>query len=157
MRMPFRISALLLLLAGCGSVEETTEEQVPPPAIPPPYIVRDSIRSEPPLSFRIQSDTVAAAGVPGTEAAPRSTDAPDIRFMVQIGSYRNAANAAAIQSRARERYGIPVMNEFDPARGLYQIRMGFFETREAAQLMRDRLVREHPSEYGDAWIVRLRP
>lgn len=151
------VALLTALLAGCGTPEYATDQRVPPPTIPPPYVVPDTVRPEPPLSFRIQSDTVATAGTPGAAPQGSTAESPDIRYMVQIGSFRNAANAAAIQARARERYGVPVVNDYNTITGLYQIRIGFFETREAALALRNRLAREFPEEYGDAWVVRLAP
>jgi cell division septation protein DedD len=75
--------------------------------------------------------------------------------MVQIGAFKDAQNASRIQALARERYHQPVFNDYNTAISLYQIRLGFFETREAAREFRDRMAREFPEEYKDSWVAQL--
>jgi cell division protein FtsN len=150
------IMLLPLIIGGCGSSDETYQE-APPPPIPPPYVIRDTIRIETPVAFQVQSDTVAPRSGPAAGHDLHTSAVPDIRYSVQIGSFKIAANAADVQARARERYGIPVVNDFNTVTGLYQIRIGFFASRESAMDLRNRLAREFPAEYGDAWVVRLTP
>lgn len=76
--------------------------------------------------------------------------------MVQIGAFKDPYNASRIQTLARARYRIPVLNDFHPVYGLYQIRIGFFETVEAARGFRDRLRQEFPNDYADSWVVQLK-
>lgn len=151
----FRISPLLILviaavlsLAACGSVEETEK-------ITPPPVVEIQKPPEPPVSFSTKTDTVATVtSSQQTESAAVQRN-PEIRFMVQIGAFRDAQNASRIQALARERYHQPVLNDYNTAISLYQIRLGFFETREAAKAFRDRMAREYPEEYKDAWVAQL--
>ena len=75
--------------------------------------------------------------------------------MVQIGSYTESKNASSVQSRARRRYQRPVVKEYSTAKRRYQIRIGFFETEQAANEFRFRLMKEYPEEYRGAWVVRV--
>lgn len=131
-------------LFGCSSVEEAQE------VLPPP------VKEEPArVEFQSTTDTVA---VTSTGRAPANAPGkePQIRFMVQIGAFKNARLAASVQARARERYRMPVLNDYYLNAGLYQIRIGFFETREAAMEFRARMLKEYREEYKDAWVVQLR-
>jgi len=142
-------AAVLLLWAGCGSTEEAEEEATPPPPSPVWHPV------EPPVSFQTRTDTVVSA-TPLTQSTPvvASRD-PEIRFMVQVGAFKDAHNASRVQALTRQRCTIPVLNDFNTEIGLYQIRVGFFETREAAQAFRQQLVTDYPEDYRDAWVVQL--
>jgi hypothetical protein len=51
---------------------------------------------------------------------------------------------------------MPVLNDYHIQMGLYQIRIGFFETRRGAEAFRKRMVMEHPAEYKDSWVVQLK-
>jgi len=53
-------------------------------------------------------------------------------------------------------YRMPVLNDYLAGAGLYQIRIGFFESRENARTFQQQMKREYPSEYGDSWIVQLK-
>jgi cell division septation protein DedD len=138
----------VLALWGCGSSEEM-REATPPPATPP-------VQSQPKLGFETRVDTVKTVSEgerAGTEESPREGQ---IRFMIQIGAFKDARNASRIQGIARERYHLPVLNDFHTRLGLYQIRIGFFETREQAMVFRQQMRTGFPSEYKDAWVVQLK-
>jgi cell division septation protein DedD len=142
-------SALTVILPGCGS----TEEQAAPgtPASPAP-------RTERPegMQFRTRADTVTAlhAAETGTVGAPGKT--AQVRFMVQIGAFKDPKHASAVQAAARKRYRMPVLNDYLAGPGLYQIRIGFFESRENARTFQQQMKREYQSEYEDSWIVQLK-
>ncbi len=76
--------------------------------------------------------------------------------MVQVGAYKDPQNANTVQVAARERYHLPVLNDYHTVLGLYQIRIGFFETREAAQDFLGKMQHDYPSDYKDSWIVQLK-
>ena len=76
--------------------------------------------------------------------------------MVQIGAFQDPANASAVQLRARERFHTPVLNDYHTGLKLYQVRIGFFEDYQSANRFRSQMVREHPADYGDSWIVQLK-
>ena len=142
-------SALVLCLPGCGSSREPAAGGNPGPPIP---------RSESPdrVQFHTQADTVTA--LHGSELGMVGTPGrtPQIRFMVQIGAFRDPHHASAVQAGARKRYHMPVMNDYLAGSGLYQIRIGFFESRENAHSFQQQMRRDYPSEYGDSWIVQLK-
>jgi cell division septation protein DedD len=75
--------------------------------------------------------------------------------MVQIGAFKDPHLATAVQSTARQRYHMPVLNDYNIQVGLYQIRLGFFETRSSAQAFRRKMVQEYPADYKDSWVVQL--
>lgn len=132
-----------LLLFSCGS----TEEQTKPPGPPP----------EPgPIGFKSTKDTVLTIRPPA-EVVTEETEERVIRYMVQIGAFSNPVNASRVQELARERFGIPVFNDYRTDLKLYQVRIGFFEDRTAAVAFRGELIREFPGDYYDAWIVELLP
>jgi cell division septation protein DedD len=142
-------SALAVFLPGCGSSEEPAAAGRP--ATPSP-------RNEGPekVQFHTRADTVTAlhAAEHGTVGAQGM--ATRIRFMVQIGAFKDPHHASAVQGEARKRYHMPVANDFLAGPGLYQIRIGFFETRKEAQTFQQQMRRDYPSEYKDSWIVQLK-
>lgn len=133
------------LIAGCGSSENVDRDWS---ALP------DTTAQTRKSSFETRTDTVLAAdGKRSTEAS--EVNASPVRFTVQIGSYSIAKNASAAQGVARQRYSLPVVNEYNAARRMYQIRIGFFETDAAAKEFRLQLVRDHPADYKGAWVVQI--
>ena len=149
---PFVIvsSALAVFLPGCGS---TVEEAAP---VPPPARPATTAERQEGIQFRTHADTVTAlhAAETGTVGAPGR--AAQVRFMVQIGAFKDPKHASAVQAAARREYRMPVLNDYLAGPGLYQIRIGFFESRESARAFREQLMREHPSQYDDSWIVQLK-
>ena len=142
-------SALAVLLPGCSSTEEPAAQPGPP--LPAP-------RTEPPrgVQVRTSADTVNAlhAAVHGTVGAAEKR-AGD-RFTVQIGAFREAPRAGALQAQARRRFHESVLNDYHAGTGLYQIRIGSFATREEARAFLERIRHDYPADYADSWIVHLR-
>jgi hypothetical protein len=136
-------------LLGCGSAEEAQEALKPAP--------RPPVREEPAhVEFQSKTDTVDVTQTGRADNFKAPGREPSIRFMVQIGAYKDPRLAAAVQTLARERYHMPVLNDFFLKAGLYQIRIGFFETRGAAMEFRARMLKEYQEDYRDAWVVQLR-
>lgn len=138
---------LAAMLAGCGATSEP--ERVPPP----PQVIQ---QPAPRMEFESQTDTVnavhteeGAGHLPGGE--------PQIRFMVQIGAFRDPHLASNVQNTARQRFKLPVLNDYNTQLSLYQIRIGFFETREAALAFREQMQKSFPGDYADSWLVQLKP
>lgn len=142
-------SALAVFLPGCGSTEEPAARPMPAPPAP---------RAQSPegVQFHTRSDTVTALHPTehGTVGAPGRT--LQIRFMVQIGAFKDPHRASEVQSAARGRYHMPVLNDYTAGPGLYQIRIGFFESRDAARAFQAQMRREYPTDYNDSWIVQLK-
>ena len=142
-------SALAVFLPGCGSTEE-------PAARPQP--VQPAPETAPPrgVQFNTRADTVTAlhAAEHGTVGGGGRT--AQIRFMVQIGAFKDPHHASAVQAEARKRYHMPVLNDYLAGSGLYQIRIGFFETRETARVFQLQMRRDYPAQYNDSWIVQLK-
>ena len=140
-----------LLCAGCGSTEEVAP---PSPQAPAPSPTKQE--EAPPIRFETKTDTVNTVG--NVEHPEPTADAREaqIRFMVQVGAYKDPQNASTVQVTARDRYHLPVLNDYHATLGLYQIRIGFFESREAAQQFLEKMQHDFPTDYKDSWIVQLK-
>ena len=75
--------------------------------------------------------------------------------MVQIGSFTDAQNASNVQLLARQRYKLPVVNDYNAARHQYQIRIGFFEKEQSANEFLRKLRSDYPNDYKDGWVVQI--
>ncbi len=108
------------------------------------------------MQFETKTDTVAMEKALRKSGSPRGSREPQIRYMVQIGAFKDPQYASFVQTTARSRYHLPVLNDYNTAHALYQIRIGFFEKRDDAYKFRQRMQHEHPSDYKDAWVVQLK-
>ncbi len=142
---------IALALAGCGSSTETREAET---QAPPASAAQTPSR----IRFETRTDTVALekSQIDSMRLPPAGERQVEVRFMVQIGAFKDAHYASLVQSAARERYHMPTINDYNTESALYQIRLGFFETREAATAFRQRLLKDYPRDYKDAWIVQLK-
>jgi cell division septation protein DedD len=145
---PF-ISAFFIVLAfvGCGSSEQADRDWL---GTQP----QDTTTQER-TSFEIRTDTVTTQGPRQPAQPPSQFNSAPVRFMVQIGSFTNVQNASEVQLLARQRYALPVVNDYNAARRRYQIRIGFFETQEDAGEFLQKLRTDFPQEYNDAWVVQI--
>jgi len=144
-------------LLGCGSTEETSQAQPPPPQAeehPSPPAGAEAQQKK--MGFETQTDTVTAVHPAERRNVGGRDRQAHIRFMVQIGAFKDPHMASACQAEARKRYHMPVLNDFHAGTGLYQIRIGFFETREGARGFLHQIQGEHPKDYKDSWIVQLK-
>jgi len=140
-------SVLALFIPSCGSSPTSGERpEAPAPAKESPEDVQ----------FHTRADTVTALHGAEHGTVGASGRSEQIRFMVQIGAYKDPHHASAVQAAARKRYTIPVLNDFYAGAGLYQIRIGFFDSREAARAFQQKMQRDYPADYKDSWIVQLK-
>ena len=146
----FILSCVAVWGSGCGTTEET--DQVPRPESKP------VLKEEPPpgVQFESRTDTVAVVHATNPDSSAPQGKQPEIRYMVQLGAFKDPQLATAAQAAARARYLLPVLNDYNPLVGLYQIRIGSFLTREAANEFKSRIQKEFPADYKDSWIVQLR-
>ena len=148
---PYAIVILLgALFAGCGSSTETQETQTLPP---PPTVMK---QVPPKMEFETKTDTVAMEKSQLDSARSHQSLDLQVRYMVQIGAFKDPRYASTVQTTARARYRIPALNDYNTALGLYQIRIGFFETKADAYVFRRRMLQEYPNDYKDAWVVQLK-
>ncbi len=136
-------------VSGCGTSAESDRRWLQLPV--------DSTARTSESEFETQTDTVAAQQQQEPPAHGTLQQPAGTRYTVQIGSFQRQRNASVAQAMARQRFELPVVNDYNTARRRYQIRVGFFLTREEAAAFRSRIVNEYPREYGDAWIVRITP
>ncbi len=141
------IAGVLLLAQGCGTTEEA--EETPPVK---PGVGQEARQKE----FETKTDTVNAQGSGRQHEAPQTADALPVRFTVQVGAFKDPHNASRIQTIARERYHMPVINDYQAKLGLYQIRIGFFDTQAAAEAFLRKMQQDYPKEYKDSWVVQLK-
>jgi cell division septation protein DedD len=127
-------------------VPETATPGTPPPQTP---------AQQQPEEFVARVDTIEAAGTAGTAGTDTTLADGEVLFSIQIGAYKEPANASAAQSHARERYTLPVLNEFQERPGLYRIRIGNFATREEAAAQLARMRTAFPADYRDSFILQL--
>lgn len=139
----------VVLLMGCSSSGETEDSETAPPTTP-------TTKPTPGMEFETTTDTVALEKSQLESIRAPHTRDPEVRYMVQIGAFKDPQYASVVQSAARDRYHIPAVNDYNTALALYQIRMGFFETREAAVAFKQRIQRDYPKDYKDAWVVQLK-
>ena len=142
------VFGLTSLMSGCGTTSE-------PEKIPPPPPVRELPAQR--MEFESHTDTVNAVQTTNVGGQPVSSGQPQIRFMVQIGAFRDPHLASIVQNTARQRFKMPVLNDYNTQLNLYQIRIGFFEAREAAQTFRLKVQKDFPGDYTDSWVVQLKP
>ena len=145
---------LVLVLPGCGSSGESVDNQRESPTqeqLSPPKEVPAKK-----LEFETRTDTVTA--LHGNEHKDTQAQGHElqIRFTVQIGAFKDPHNASAVQTKARKRYRLPVLNDYLSGLALYQIRIGFFESRASAHAFRQRMIQEYPDDYKDSWVVQLK-
>jgi hypothetical protein len=133
------------LLAGCGSTQEVDTG----------WLESDTTSQRQTTLFETRTDTVATVGAKHVTESSSPYNSSLVRFMVQIGAFRDPLFASTVQATARLRYKLPVVNDYNAGRRLYQIRIGFFEAEEAARAFIAQLRTEYPHDYKDAWIVQI--
>jgi cell division septation protein DedD len=138
------------LLGGCGSSTESRETQTSSD----PRAVNKQVPSK--MVFETRTDTVALQKTQLDSIGAHRTRELQVRYMVQIGAFKDPQYASAVQTTARERYHKPALNDYNTTLALYQIRIGFFETKTDAYAFRQRMRREYPNDYKDAWVVQLK-
>jgi cell division septation protein DedD len=146
------VIALGVVASGCGPEEQVTSRAADTTA------VSSSVPAQQPKAPEVESrvDTVNSLHHEEGDGNTRDSTGAQIRFMVQVGAFKDPQLASAIQTSTRKRYHLPVLNDYFAALGLYQIRVGFFTTREEAHLFRQKMIDEFPADYRDSWVVQLR-
>lgn len=155
MRPCIVVLACSLFLGGCAATDGTRNEASVPGAATVSTPAPQPTAQQQPEEFVARVDTIEAAGTAGAVVADTTLADGAVLFSIQIGAYKEPANASAAQSQARERYTLPVLNEFQPSPGLYRIRIGNFSTREEATAHLVRMRVAFPADYKDSFILQL--
>lgn len=152
----FTILLAPVFLAGCASSSDADREWLNIPPMDTTAHTRLPDGQAGKTTFETHTDTVNAEGArTRTQTQSGVEGSSAVRFTVQIGSFADAKNASIVQAAARQRYQLPVVNEYNAQRKRYQIRIGFFESREAAIAFCARLKSDFPQEYKDAWVAQI--
>jgi len=142
----------MAVLAGCGTGEQISDDMAPPgdgsSSLPPS-------QSQGQVEFVTRTDTVDVLRTDGPAATDSLATAGVERFAIQIGAFKDPQNAISFQNLTRERYHLPMSNEFNAGLGFYQIRIGAFASREEAQAHVLRMQADFPLDYKDCWIVQV--
>jgi cell division septation protein DedD len=144
------VAAAAVLAAGCGQEEPVTRAAVDTTAV-----VQQPVKPAAP-EVESRTDTVISVRHDETDGASPDTTGAAVRFTVQVGAFKDPQLASAIQAETRKRYHLPVLNDYYATLGLYQIRVGFFATREEAHQFRQKMIDEFPADYKDSWVVQIR-
>ncbi len=79
---------------------------------------------------------------------------PDAMYTVQVGAYRRASNALAMQKVLKKEHdAFPVFNIFDQPESLYRVTVGKFETLREATNFRNTLMKQHPKRFAECWVT----
>jgi cell division septation protein DedD len=154
MRPSSALLACCLFIGGCTASDGTRQE--PPAPVSTPVVTPAAAPVQQPEEFVTRIDTVEVADAQEPVIADSTLAEGEVRFSIQIGAFREPANASIAQAHARERYGLPVLLEFQERAGLYQIRIGSFATREEARIQLTRMKTEYQAEYKDSFIVQAK-
>lgn len=107
------------------------------------------------MEFETRTDTINSERNGERDRTTFAGNEPQIRFAVQIGAFKDPQNANAVQMTARERFQMPVVNDYQASETMYNIRIGNFASKDSAYVLRDRIQREYPDDYKDSWIVQF--
>ncbi|MGB6031346.1 MAG: SPOR domain-containing protein [Bacteroidota bacterium] len=132
-------------LPGCSSPEQTGQETA-----------TDATTEGREVRFEVRTDTVEVLKPDDSVVATAAASEPEIRFAVQIGAFRDPENARSVGDAARGRFSFPVTNNYDAESGLHLVRVGTFETRDAAHEIRVKMQKGYPKDYRDCWIVQVK-
>ena len=138
------VIAGVLILAGCGSSEESTsKDQATAPA-------QGTVQKA-----AEKADTLGAAAreTPKPLYDPHSSiPAMAGKFSVQVGAYSLVENANRVATLAKDRFGKNVYTIPDPQAGLVKVYVGDFASKDEARRFRDEMAQKYPLEYKDAWV-----
>ncbi len=157
MKPSLTIASLVLsgvLASGCGSSDETTQQETStenqaPPISPPPA------QTQSPVSVETRTDTIATIHqqTQEPEPAPKAALILEGPYRVQVGAFRKAAHATALESIAKGRFGLPATSEYSEKLSVYRVRVGGFRTLRDALAFRNKIKKTFPDEFSDAWVV----
>lgn len=163
---------LIALLGGCAASGDLSEESqegsaaavqpettavVPAPAKPsaPAQTNRQG--------FTTKEDTIEVESAQRSHPSdhlpamvqPHAAAAMHGEFAVQIGAFRNEANARRTKELFERRFTRTAATMlFDEAAGLYRVSAGDFTTQKEAMRFAASLRKKYPREYKQAWVVR---
>ncbi len=135
----------LYALPGCSSPEQTGQETA-----------TEATTEGREVRFEVRTDTVEVLKPDDPVVASPAASEPEIHFAVQIGAFRDPENARSVGDAARGRFSFPVTENYDAESGLYLVRVGTFQTRDAAHEIRLKMQKDYPKDYRDCWIVQVK-
>jgi hypothetical protein len=76
-------------------------------------------------------------------------------FTVQIGAFKDPINAERVYRKAQQQFNFETNTDYDSVEELYKITVGKFINYEQARSFCDRIMRDFPKDYHDAWVVEI--
>jgi cell division septation protein DedD len=171
---PSSILTLLLALAcgvfaaGCTASSELAEENdtrtssaqdsaaIVPPVVKPSVPVQTNKQG-----FTTKEDTIEVESAQRNhrpEHTPvivqKRTPAAQGVFCVQIGAFKEEANAQHAKEVFEKRYRKPAVKVFDETLKLYRVAGGTFQTHKEAARFAAAMKKKYPREYRKAWVIR---
>ena len=98
-----------IVFLGCGGSTETQEEQTTPPQTPA------VVQTPQNMQFETRTDTVAMEQARRDSLKILRPQRLEVRYMVQIGAFKDPHYASLVQTAARERYHLPALNDYNTA------------------------------------------
>ena len=151
----------LLILAGCSSSHDASKGGDQPPVTTQAPASQSG--GQQPAGERVDTVTADKQNTPRpaydagtTPVAPSAAGLPSGNYSVQIGAYKESANADRIVSLTKERFPNTVYMFQDKTDNLFKVMIGDFATVEEGRKFRDDMAKAFPAEYQDAWVWRNR-
>ena len=157
---------LAAVLGGCTSSSELEEENESLPAADsvaaPPVVVKVPAPVQTnKQGFTTKEDTIEVESAQRNhrpEHTPvvvqRQPASANASFAVQIGAFRNEANARHAKAVLEKRFRVPAQIVFDEAAKLYKVSAGSFATEKQAMRLAATMKKKYPRDYTRAWVIR---
>lgn len=157
----------MCVLAGCTASSELEEEngsqqQTPAAVTPPPVVkpVQAQPAQTPKQGFTTKEDTIEVESAqrnhrPEHKPVVPVKQSPAVTaFRVQIGAFKEEANAQRATGLLAKRYHKQAAFYFDDASKLFRVTIGNFATEKEAKKFAAAMKKKYPREYKNTWVVR---
>ncbi len=135
---------------GTAQKNQTTKKTLPPSA--------KTIRQKPPHGFSINADTIEVESGKriSTKTKPAAKPAELKKYYtIQIGGFKDAANAKRAAQLLKKRYSNPTNNFYDSNLKLNRVFIGVFSASADAQLFLNGMKRDYPADYKQAFVWKI--
>jgi len=165
--VPILALGFACLLQGCTASSELEEEnadrRMPAAAAPPP--ISAPVKQAQPAQthkqgFTTKEDTIEVESAQRNHrpeykpavVARRTAATPT--FRVQIGAFKEEANAQRATGKLAKRYQKPAAFYFDDTVKLFKVTVGNFRAEKDAKAFAKAMKKKYPKEYKTVWVIR---